>query len=298
MPVSRWSVAAGLSATLIVVLGAAPHRGENAEVRRIRFHFDSALTELSLRNTSALSARQRVHRASLIDTLRAYRDRGVFPHNYDFPGQAVPYFVDRKTGTLCAVANLLASTGRRDIVDRVAATNNNVWVAQLAGDSAFTHWLDDNGLTLDEAARIQVPYVAGPTTDAQAARNTAFAVIAPLAIGGAALTSVWNSGANADGHRAMVSRVGMGAGLVAVTAGTLMLTKSALPAPYKRDGIASALIGGVSMALSAKTIHRHRAIVAEQESSARKLSVADATLSPIVTTGVHPSAGLALSLRY
>ena len=71
---------------------------------------------------------------------------------------AVPYFVDRKTGTLCAVGFLLASTGRADIVDRVAGVNNNVYVAELAGDTAFTAWLVEQGITLDEAARIQVPY--------------------------------------------------------------------------------------------------------------------------------------------
>ena len=127
-------------------------------VHRIRTHFDSVLTGLGSRDLTALTQEQRARRASLMTTLRAYQARGVFPHNYDFPGQDVPYFVDRKTGTLCAVAHLLASTGRRDIVDRVARANNNVLVPQLAGDSAFTHWLSDNGITLDEAAFIQVPY--------------------------------------------------------------------------------------------------------------------------------------------
>lgn len=77
---------------------------------------------------------------------------------YVFPGRAVPYFVDRKTGVLCAVAHLLESTGRRDVVDRVAALDNNIWVAQLAGDTAFRRWLDTHSLTSTEAARIQVPY--------------------------------------------------------------------------------------------------------------------------------------------
>src|SRR5213075_961843 len=108
---------------------------------------------------------QLARRAAAISTLRGYRNRGVFPHNYDFPGQAVPYFVDRKTGTLCAVAHLLASTGHRDIVDRVSKTDNNILVPQLAGDSAFSAWLSDNGLTLEEAAHIQVPY-AQPTSSA------------------------------------------------------------------------------------------------------------------------------------
>src|SRR6476661_1058213 len=139
----------GLIAVLALVaapFGVAPsvHAADpvDREVARIRAHFDSVLTELTSRDVSSLSASQRVNRARLTMTLANYRERGVFPHNYDFPGQSVPYFIDRKTGSLCAVAHLLASTGRRDIVDRVARANNNVWVAELAGDTAVASWLD------------------------------------------------------------------------------------------------------------------------------------------------------------
>ena len=124
-----------LFGALAVLPGSANARERNgaaAEVQRIRAHFDSVLTELVLRDASSLTEAQRTERAALVATLRAYRDRGVFPHNYDFPDRATPNFVDRKTGTLCAVAHLLASTGRRDIVDRVARMDNNVLVAQLA----------------------------------------------------------------------------------------------------------------------------------------------------------------------
>jgi hypothetical protein len=157
-------VVSALAAALAVLAAASPATprtgAERAEVQRIRVHFDSVLAELPGRDLSGLTPVQRRKRAVLVTTLQAYRDRGVFPHNYDFPGRAVPYFVDRRTGTLCAVAHLLESTGRRDIVDRVARSDNNVWVPQLARDTAFTAWLDANGLTLAEAARIQVPYVA------------------------------------------------------------------------------------------------------------------------------------------
>src|SRR5215207_3379955 len=151
---SRCSMrASGLIAVLAFVaapLGLAPsvHAGGPAEreVSRIRAHFDSVLTELAHRDVATLSASQRGNRARLMTTLAAYRDRGVFPHNYDFADRAVPYFIDRKTGTRCAVAHLLESTGRRDVVDRVARMNNNVWVAELASDTALASWLDANGI--------------------------------------------------------------------------------------------------------------------------------------------------------
>jgi hypothetical protein len=76
------------------------------EARRIQAHFDSVLIELEGNAVAGLSSQQRARRASLLETLRAYRNAGGFPHNYDFPGQLVPYLVDRQTGALCAVAVL------------------------------------------------------------------------------------------------------------------------------------------------------------------------------------------------
>src|SRR5512140_2947998 len=117
MRLNRSVVAAALAvASLVLVAGkgrATPASLDRdaTEVHRIRVHFDSVLAGLGRRDLSGLSTEQRSRRASLMTTLRAYQARGVFPHNYDFPGRATPYFVDRKTGTLCAVAHLLASTG-------------------------------------------------------------------------------------------------------------------------------------------------------------------------------------------
>jgi len=159
----RGVLAVVISSAAVAAMGMASHSdpARAREVARIRAHFDSVLVELRARDVRALTPTQRQQRGRLIATLGAYRDAGQFPHNYDFPGQAVPYFVDRETGALCAVANLIASTGRGDIVERVTRTNNNVWVPALAGDTAFRAWLDGHGLTLAEAARIQIPYMGG-----------------------------------------------------------------------------------------------------------------------------------------
>lgn len=280
----RLSVVAVPAALAIIAAGATSSRAPR-DVRRIQGHFDSVLVELSHRNISALSAAQRAERVRLVAELRRYRDAGVFPRNYDFAAPT-PYFIDRKTGTLCAVANLLASSGRRDIVDRVAAANNNVWVAQLAGDTAFTRWLDASGLTLDEAARIQVPYVGPlpdekPLTSAQRARNTAYLITAPVAIGGAAITAFLNARSNADGHRTGVSKAGIATGLGSIAAGTLLMAKRDLPSGYFAAGAASTVLGGASVMLSTRSMQRH-----------------NASLAPVVTMGSRPAAGLSLSIDY
>lgn len=285
-----WSIATGLARPASSV--------EGREIVRIRAHFDSVLSELAARDLGTLAAPQRDRRRALTAALRAYRDRGVFPHNYDFPGRAVPYFVDRKTGTLCAVANLLAATGRRDIVDRVATTDNNVWVAELAGDTAFTSWLDANGITLAEAARIQVPY-ARPVSNSEIARQVSFLVVAPIGVMGALVTTPWNAFGNGDGHHTRVSAIGMGAGLLAGTAGGLLLSVRDLDSGVYGIGAATIGVGALSMVASAHAMsRRHSTVVAKREAEQRARSVS-ASVSPLVTEqGGRTGLGAAVALRF
>lgn len=264
------------------------------EVRRIRVHFDSVLTELEGRDVTALGGAQRANRIALMATLRAYRDRGEFPHNYDFPGEAVPYFVDRGTGTLCAVAHLLASTARRDIVDRVARADNNVRVAQLAGDTAFTAWLDAHGLTLAEAARIQVPYVGPAPTPVVATNKTRTPVALPMALGASALAGAWNAFANADGHSRIANVLGFGSGLAAVGLGASQMGRENVP---QAMSLTTAAVGGLSVALLARSLHRHRVIAAAEREAAQKSRVSDATVAPIIPVG-GSGAGVSVSFRF
>jgi hypothetical protein len=293
MRLNRSVVVASALALATLAARPAPARESALEIQRIRTHFDSVLTALQSRDVSGLTTEQRARRASLVTTLRAYQARGVFPHNYDFPSAAVPYFVDRKTGTLCAVAHLLASTGRRDIVDRVARADNNVWVHQLAGDSAFTHWLGDNGLTLDEAAFIQVPYVY-PTSAAQEARNTGFVVVAPFALGGALATSLWNASANSDGHSTKASTIGVVSGLVTAGMGALVMTK---PEFNRGIGASSIAVGLTSVALSMRSMRNHSTIMAQREAEQAR-TMAQTAVVPMVSVSNGGSAGVAVSMRF
>jgi hypothetical protein len=283
------------SALALATLAARPARTREstAEIQRIRTHFDSVLAGLASRDVSALTIEQRARRASLVVTLRAYQARGVFPHYYDCPDAAVPYFVDRKTGTLCAVAHLLASTGRRDIVDRVAHADNNVWVHQLAGDSAFTHWLGDNGLTLDEAAFIQVPYVS-PTSKAEEVRNTGFVVAAPFALGGALATSLWNASGNSDGHSTSASTIGVVSGLATTAMGALVLSK---PDFNRGIGASSIAVGLTSVALSLRSMRNHSTMTAEREAEKAR-TMAQTAVVPMVSVSNGGSAGVAVSMRF
>lgn len=128
------------------------------EVARIQRHLATVERELRSRDVSDLAPAQRAARARIIESLHAYRLRGVFPNNSDFRDRAVPYFIDRY-GTRCALAYLIEQSGHGDLVGRVAVSRNNAFISELADNPELLAWLQQNGLTVGEAARIQPAYL-------------------------------------------------------------------------------------------------------------------------------------------
>ncbi len=177
-----------LAAALLLALAAlvaAPHgpdggrAAELAEVARIRAHLERVERDLRARDVTELTPAQRAARARHLDALREYRQRGIFPHNHDFEDRT-PYFVDAH-GTHCAVAYLIARSGRVDLVRRVAATANNAYIPKLASDPELVTWLERNGLTAEEAARIQPAYEPRPIESPARDGASAPYVVASLA---------------------------------------------------------------------------------------------------------------------
>jgi hypothetical protein len=158
-------IAAGMLAGALALpgdAGAVPPTGpepqaRRLEVARLRAHFDSVDAELRHAKALQFTPSQRKARATLIGWLREYRDAGKFPRNDRFPNLALPFFRDGH-GALCAMAYLIERSGRRDLVDRVALTRNNAFIAELANDPDVRVWLDSVGLSVTEAARIQPTY--------------------------------------------------------------------------------------------------------------------------------------------
>ena len=285
-------VAVALAAASFAALTAAtwPTTKDGHQVHWTYYQtrLDTILGELRARDVSSLSQAQRTNRARNIETLRRYREIGEFPRNYDF-AQPTPYFVDRMTGTLCAVAFLLDASGRRDIVDRVAKTNNNVWVPELAGDTEFQGWLGEQGLTLAEAARIQVPYIEPEPTPIVQVRDQLRSdrVITPTS---AALVAASLGAAIWD--RKLPSGVSRVASFTA-GAGTVGFGLVGLTSPQSRDkalGAASILAGGTAILLSSQRFAADRRL-ARIKSSEPSVSVA-----PVVSPG--EGAGLSMTIRF
>jgi hypothetical protein len=262
-----------------------------AEDLRIRLHFDSVLAELRSRNVSALSPAQRANRAAVVATVAAYRDRGLFPRNYDF-AERTPYFVDRQTGILCAVAYLLETTGRRDIVDRVARVDNNVYVRALAGDTAFTEWLASRGLTIDEAARIQVVYDAGPVINPYTAATVGSSSVALL-------TAAFNATTNKRGEVPWVSGLGVVTGVTSLALGVATPVAGAPPLL----GLFNLTAGTLGTYAAVRSIVRHhreqngRADVVARDRAAERRGV-DVQVAPTFSMAGQRATGVALQVRF
>lgn len=138
--------------TMLVVLSATP----DSEVLRIQEHLRGASALLAARDVSGLTNEQLRLRSLNAQRLIRYTAAARFPKNHVKPGR-VPVFRDEE-GTLCAVGALLWASGEHTIVEHIVATRNTATVNQLADEPGLAQWLDAQGLTLAEAARIQPSY--------------------------------------------------------------------------------------------------------------------------------------------
>jgi hypothetical protein len=281
---------------LIVALGAgarprsdAAEDAYRAEAARIRRHFDSVLVELRAPVARALTDAQRLARAEHIRRLAEYRDAGSFPHNHDFPGAAIPYFVDHR-GVHCAVGYLLQQSGRSDIVARVRAADNNVRVPALAGDTAFTNWLDASGLTLAEAARIQPQYGEIPPEPEPVARNDDARIgLALLSSGLGAASIAWNARAGESRNSGLRAALGYVAGAAGIA---MALNNRDAGDGAKFLGFASGTIGVGSAAMATRTLMRSSGEGGPARSA--RLSAAPAVLA----SGDRAAPGIVVNLRF
>jgi hypothetical protein len=99
-----------------------------------------------------LAARRKVQ----IARLHAYAEKGVFPRN-TVSKQVINVFRDGD-GHLCAVANLVDLDGKHALVDQTARTDNFIRVAEQSSGELHD-WVLTSGLTKEEIARIQAPYM-------------------------------------------------------------------------------------------------------------------------------------------
>lgn len=213
-----------------------------AEVVRIRAHLQRVENELRAADVSHLSPRQQSNRARHIAELARYRGRGVFPHNHVVSDRRVPVFIDEH-GTHCAVGHLIAKSGHAQLSRRIAGERNLARVRELSDEPELVAWLDEAGLSLAEAARIQ-PYY-GPTID-----ETRYPLLTGAAAGLVTGVTVLNLMVDREGGAwwlpaALAFTSGAAAGTVALAAHRADRPNDDISQRLIRTNIAFGVLGGL-----------------------------------------------------
>jgi hypothetical protein len=106
---------------------------------------------VSLHTAAADPTDLATQREIALQRLHAYRLAAEFP--LDAQGRPQSMFRDAQ-GRLCAMASLIDSSGRHDLVDAVARTNNKLKLADVHA-GPLLDWMLHSGLTQEEIAMVQ-----------------------------------------------------------------------------------------------------------------------------------------------
>lgn len=288
------------SASPVTLAAQAASPPPASEAARIQAHLARVEQALLSRDVSHLSPEQRLARARQIQVLREYREAGVFPHNHDFAGERVPYFVDAH-GTHCAMAYLIARSGGDELVERVRATANNARIHDLAGDPELLAWLESAGLTVDEAAMIQPAYDGGGgccwgEPDPHREVEADYAAASVLAGGAAGLSIGMNLLPLAGADRpAWPGVLGIAAGVAGIGLGVERLGDGGASG---RFGAVNAGLGAVSLAVGAWRLLAPEPERAPEPGPTRSMSSPVLTASPLIGAGGGTGPGLLLRLTF
>jgi hypothetical protein len=123
------------------------------ESKRVQIHH--ARMERSLRRASVghLTRWQQRKREQVLYAYGNYWRAGEFPKNET--GQLFAHVFQDADGKLCGVASMIASTGRRDLVQQVAKNNNDLNVRDVKS-GPILEWARDHGFSRRELIRVQI----------------------------------------------------------------------------------------------------------------------------------------------
>lgn len=149
------------NAGYVAATGQAPTTA-TTDKDRVQAHLAYAERVLRRQPATGLSSILVARRAHLLDLLHDYWVAGVFPRNFDYPGERRPCFIDRD-GRLCAVGYLVAETAGRPAAERINAAHQYDLIADMHTPT-LAQWVQQSGLSTAECALIQPNYNFTPPT--------------------------------------------------------------------------------------------------------------------------------------
>lgn len=123
---------------------------------RIATHLHRVQQHLATHRPEGLSTTQSANRDRLLDRLKAYAGRGIFPENHVLP-QRNPIFIDPH-GTACAVGQLMIESGHRDLAERIDSEMETAYLHEIQLPEVDA-WAVAHGFTRAELAWIQPGYL-------------------------------------------------------------------------------------------------------------------------------------------
>ena len=129
---------------------------ETDEILRLQTHLKYVEETLRKRSTAHLSTEQKENRLEMMDLLNRSWKAGVFPKNYDYPGERKPCFIDRD-GNICAVGYLVEQILGREAAEAINSKYKYKYLLNMVDDQ-LDSWIAVNGLSKEECAMIQPGY--------------------------------------------------------------------------------------------------------------------------------------------
>ncbi|MCC3152442.1 hypothetical protein Q3A66_05840 [Hymenobacter sp. BT770] len=265
------------NAGYVAATGQQPTASTNDDAR-VQAHLAYAERLLRQRTAAGLSPTLAQRRAHVLDLLHSYWTAGVFPRNYDYPGERRPCFIDRD-GRLCAVGFLIAETAGRPVAERINKAHQYDLIADMR-TPALAEWVQTSGLTKQECALIQPTYgypVPGASTQTVVPVATRYAVGTAVWSGFNTMLGVANASQfNLSGVSRGVAYVGLLSGAGQVLMGAFNMPADETPYygigwnPYPAAGISHAPertvstinigAGTATVALSTWNLLHHRSM--------------------------------------
>lgn len=142
-------------ASWITEHGAAPG-ADVSEQERIASHLRYAEQTLRNADVQSFTEEQQQRRRRLLDLLKAYHERGIFPRNTKYDEGRRPCFIDDE-GRICAVGYLVEQTLGRAVAEDINSRYQYATIEEMDLSSLRT-WMHDYGVTARELAMIQPTY--------------------------------------------------------------------------------------------------------------------------------------------
>ena len=153
---SRLLIAACFSSLVFASSAAADHAIEPVRFAKAPPAADIGQMPARVLDRDAVRAKLAANRAANLARFRAYQKKGVFPSN-TYSDDKLNVWRD-DFGNLCAAATIINASGNSDLVNRIADQDNFIRLGDVK-QGPVMDWILTSGLTQDEIAAIQEPFM-------------------------------------------------------------------------------------------------------------------------------------------